>query len=120
MTTQADELMKLAQDYAYFAWDGAGSIDDIDECPERAALRSAIVEALGQWRPIAEAPKDELILLAGAKRSAMVVGMRHSRDGWVIDTPSEWATMYTPTHWMPLPDPPAPPADALQQMEGER
>lgn len=59
------------------------------------------------WQPIATAPIDVCILLYGAKRTGMVVGMNHSRDGWVIDTPSEWASMYPPTHWMPLPPPPA-------------
>lgn len=59
-----------------------------------------------QWRPIESAPVDKLILLAGAKRAAMVVGMHHSRDGWVIDAGSEWTSMYPPTHWMPLPAPP--------------
>lgn len=59
--------------------------------------------AAAQWQPIETAPKDTTILLYGAKRSEMVVGMYHSRDGWVIDTPSEWVSMYPPKHWMPLP-----------------
>jgi hypothetical protein len=60
-----------------------------------------------EWRPIETAPKDVTVLLYGAKRLEMCVGMHHSRDGWVTDTTSEWATMYPPTHWMPLPAPPA-------------
>ena len=56
-----------------------------------------------QWQPIETLPDDTLAILHGAKRSEMVIGMRHSRDGWVIDTPSEWASMYPPKHWMPLP-----------------
>ena len=56
-----------------------------------------------QWQPVETLPDDTLAILHGAKRSEMVIGMRHSRDGWVIDAPSEWASMYPPKHWMPLP-----------------
>jgi hypothetical protein len=59
-----------------------------------------------EWFPIETAPKDVTVLLYGAKRLGMCVGMHHSRDGWVTDATSEWATMYPPTHWMPLPPPP--------------
>lgn len=59
-----------------------------------------------EWMPIESAPKDQTILLYGAKRLEICVGMNHSRDGWVTDTTSEWASMYPPTHWMPLPPPP--------------
>lgn len=69
-------------------------------------------EAQPQWQPIETAPKDEAVLLYGAKRLEMCVGMNHSRDGWVTDTTSEWMSMYTPTHWMPLPA--APSAQAPQ------
>ncbi len=55
------------------------------------------------WLPIDSCPMDTLVFLYGAKRLDMAVGMRHSRDGWVTDTSSEWASMYPPTHWMPLP-----------------
>jgi hypothetical protein len=56
-----------------------------------------------QWQPVETAPKDVSVLLYGAKRLEVCVGMHHSRDGWVTDTTSEWASMYPPTHWMPLP-----------------
>lgn len=59
-----------------------------------------------QWQPIETAPKNVILLLYGAKRLEVCVGMHHSRDGWVTDTTSEWASMYTPTHWMPLPEAP--------------
>lgn len=58
------------------------------------------------WQPIDTAPKDECILLFGAKKTGIVVGMKHSLEGWVIDTPSIWTRMYPPTHWAPLPEPP--------------
>lgn len=69
-----------------------------------AALREALAQpAPERWMPIETAPKDVTILLYGAKRLEMCVGMHHSRDGWVTDTTSEWMSMYPPTHWMPLP-----------------
>lgn len=68
------------------------------------ALREALAQpAPERWMPIETAPKDVTILLYGAKRLEMCVGMHHSRDGWVTDTTSEWMSMYPPTHWMPLP-----------------
>lgn len=96
--TYGDERGHLVdgQDYDY---------EDMLACFRAAYSRSG---SAGQWRPIESAPKDEVILLFGAKKSPMVAGMLHSRDGWVIDTPSEWMTMYPPTHWMPLPEPPPP------------
>lgn len=58
------------------------------------------------WRDIESAPKDELILVGPTKRMGICVAMHDSRDGWVTETCSEWMTIYTPTHWMPLPAPP--------------
>ena len=60
------------------------------------------------WRDIESAPKDELILVGPTKRMGICVAMHDSRDGWVTETCSEWMTIYTPTHWMPIP--PAPKA----------
>lgn len=59
-----------------------------------------------KWQPIDTAPKDEAILVAGSKRMGVCVGRNDSRDGWETETPSEWVSIYPPTHWMPLPDPP--------------
>lgn len=56
-----------------------------------------------EWKPIASAPKDELILVGPTKRMGICVAMNHSRDGWVTETCNEWCSIYTPTHWMPLP-----------------
>ena len=72
----------------------------------RQAQREAIATAVPEWLPIETAPKDVTVLLCGAKRLEMCVGMNHSRDGWVTDTTSGWVSMYPPTHWMPLPPPP--------------
>ena len=59
-----------------------------------------------QWQPIETAPKDELILVGPAKRMGICTAMNHTQDGWVTETPSEWVSIYTPTHWMPLPPEP--------------
>ena len=76
----------------------------IDACPHCGKPRAAPPAApASQWMPIETAPKDVTILLYGAKRLEMCVGMHHSRDGWVTDTTSDWMSMYPPTHWMPLP-----------------
>jgi len=59
-----------------------------------------------EWQPIETAPIDTEILLGPTKRMAICVGLNCSRDGWVTETPSEWVSIYPPTHWMPLPEPP--------------
>lgn len=61
----------------------------------------------GEWYPIERAPKDVLLLLFGAKDTDQVVGMHHSLFGWMIATPNELASMYPPTHFMPLPPKPS-------------
>lgn len=80
---------------------------------QQAAAQAPAAEPL--WQPIETLPDDTLAILYGAKRSEMVIGMRHSRDGWVIDTPSEWASMYPPKLWQPLPALPAALAAAKEQ-----
>lgn len=59
-----------------------------------------------EWQPIETAPKDTMILVGPTKRMDICVAMNHSRDGWVTESPSDWHSIYTPTHWMPLPPPP--------------
>ena len=67
----------------------------------------AKAEALAEgWQPIETVPKDAAILFGPTKRMGICVGMHHSRDGWVTETPSEWVPIYPPTHWRPLPPPP--------------
>lgn len=85
---QVEELRRWARSYADAA----------------CALRGAQKES--GWRPIETAPKDEPILVGPTKRMDICVAMNHSRDGWVTETCSEWVSIYTPTHWMPLPEPP--------------
>ena len=68
------------------------------------------------WQPIETAPKDELILVARTKRMCgPCAAMNHSQDGWVTETPGEWVSIYTPSHWMPLPaDPGSEPKEVVQ------
>ena len=77
--------------------------------PEKLARLFALARrgAAVQWRPIEEAPKDELILVGPTKRMGICAAMNHSRDGWVTETCADWVPIYTPTHFMPLPPPSA-------------
>jgi hypothetical protein len=69
-------------------------------------MLAAPKQAEPAWQPIESAPKDELILVGPTKRMGICAAMNHSRDGWVTETCGEWSSIYTPTHWMPLPSPP--------------
>jgi hypothetical protein len=55
------------------------------------------------WQPIKTAPAGRDILLCWAGTSEMRVGYDNGR-GWLCDGVSFDAE---PTHWMPLPEPPA-------------
>lgn len=83
-------------------------LDEVNIFDQVARLISlAKAEALAEgWQPIETVPKDTAILLGPTKRMGICVGMHHSRDGWVTETPSEWVPIYPPTHWRPLPPPP--------------
>ena len=78
------------------------SLDLLREENERLRKDAERIE----WQPIETAPKDELILVGPTKRMGICVAMHCSCDGWVTETCVEWVTIYTPTHWMPLPEPP--------------
>jgi len=73
-----------------------------------AILARHAPEALGaaKWQPIETAPKDGIPLLLRSKNNRMADGM------WVAVTSDKgyWAwsmVKQEPTHWMPLPQPPA-------------
>lgn len=86
---------------------GEGAFEFVVRLTREVALEDARRGAAVQWRPIEEAPKDELILVGPTKRMGTCAAMNHSRDGWVTETCADWVPIYTPTHWMPLPPPPA-------------
>jgi hypothetical protein len=61
---------------------------------------------MSEWEPIATAPQGVPLLVYGAKRLLCTVARYTKGDGWEQEGTSEWHTMYTPTHWMHLPDRP--------------
>lgn len=72
-----------------------------------------------EWLPIESAPKDRHVLLCGTQEpfngldmTGVLVfsGYWDACDQAWCSTGSLWnGPFYTPTHWMPLPEPPAPP-----------
>jgi len=58
-----------------------------------------------QWLPIESAPKDKIEILAWSKRHGVNVGiLTHYKRP---EMPSRKRGWFQPTHWMPLPNPPA-------------
>ena len=98
-TNQREEFEKWADDHWHL-------IDDVEHAFEiwQAAIES---QQVPEWMPIETAPKDAPILIGPTKRIGICVAKNDSRDGWVTETPSEWCPIYTPTHWMPLPQDPS-------------
>lgn len=97
--------------------------------PERQAAYW-IEWAQQQWRPISSAPKDgTTIWVIDTGALSPRAGAAHFVDGeWRAGTPDDWATdeapeeywgtYPSPTHWMPLPKPPAQPVEAPQREGG--
>ena len=87
-------------------WLEAAKKDAIAEWNTRAALSHPSPQG---WQPIETCPIDTMVIFGPTKRmSGPCIGMHHSRDGWVTETPSEWASIYPPKEWMPLDLPPPP------------
>lgn len=69
------------------------------------------------WHPIETAPKDGRLILLYPSRcwcddvnSDCEVGYwDHDFETWAAATSTRAEDYHGPTHWMPLPDPPAPP-----------
>lgn len=73
-------------------------------CAFRAALSHPSAQG---WQPIETCPMDTMVIFGPTKRmTGPCIGMRHSRDGWVTETPYDWASIYPPKEWMPLDLPP--------------
>lgn len=78
-------------------------------------IRADLVQA-PQWRPIETAPRDQRVLVwSGAELYAAHWAKNPFTDdeAWII---AEWGdkgeqALVRPTHWMPLPLPPAPEAE---------
>jgi len=94
--------------------------DSMEDVQKRLTVaKRRIIDAVAGWRPIETAPKDgtEIIGLHGdffsvpPKRPGyMVASMRFDKGSEELDTDPAWCgpeeEEYTPTHWMPLPQPP--------------
>lgn len=59
---------------------------------------------MSEWQPIETAPKDEELILAGQWLS----GRWEVRNGRWLANRWPFVGFSQPTHWMPLPTPPAP------------
>lgn len=74
---------------------------------ELAALkaeRDALLEARA-WRPIETAPKDKSSILIIDSDNFITIGEFSEKRGCFANTEECWK-IETPTHWMPLPEPP--------------
>jgi hypothetical protein len=63
-----------------------------------------------EWQPIETAPKDGTKVLLFCNPCGAGVGLFHLRRKlWVLGDPNELEAedIIFPTHWMPLPEPPA-------------
>lgn len=75
---------------------------------------------MSDWQPIETAPKDETVVLlfipdfgGGDDNPCMITGFHDGYDGphrigagWTSNDMARVATGGSPTHWMPLPQPP--------------
>lgn len=95
---------------------GALTVDQATDAILSALTAEGYVVVMG-WQPIETAPKDGTAMLAYLPDSVdplMVVEVREFEGdpdgpGWYITgTESEAEIDCAPTHWMPLPAPPAP------------
>lgn len=62
---------------------------------------------MSEWEPITTAPTGERVLVYGAKRLQWAVAEYTDKDGWEVESCSDRYSIYPPTHWMPLPEPPS-------------
>ena len=68
------------------------------------AERDALLEARA-WRPIETAPKDKSSILIIDSENFITIGEFSEKRGCFANTEECWK-IETPTHWMPLPEPP--------------
>ena len=95
---------------------GAGLIDDTrEEVVTRWNRRAASPEGGETWRPIETAPKDETDVLLYFPLTELpqywdrIIIARFHDGHWVWQGRAVrgYSDAYQPTHWQPLPDPPA-------------
>lgn len=80
--------------------EAAGIVDGWRERAEAAEARAS------RWQPIETAPKDGMVLVAGqwSDDGSWWRNIGHAHCGVIT---GEWDDLTEPTHWMPLPEPPA-------------
>jgi hypothetical protein len=63
---------------------------------------------MGEWQPIETAPKDVEILVWSQYQDTAYLAICDDQQWWTPDWwPEKWTEwLYSPTHWMPLPEPP--------------
>lgn len=75
----------------------------------------AMTIAQRDWQPIETAPKDGAEILSFGALGLVLVRYKESQVVWLCNWEHTWdstplAVSHNPTHWMPLPTPPNPPA----------
>lgn len=63
----------------------------------------------GIWQPIETAPTDEIVDLYSLHKAWVHIRHCNARryfGKWYAQGSSGWEEVPSPTHWMPLPDPP--------------
>jgi hypothetical protein len=66
---------------------------------------------MSEWKDITTAPTDQRVLVCSAKRLTYAVARYTDKDGWEVETCSDWIPIYPPRFWMPLPPLPVIPAE---------
>ena len=112
-------VRELARDIHYaINDDGLATLSPVDNNNMREAILRALQSAgigagVGEWQPIESAPKDGTWILVGADGEEVMWASygiaKPWLDGWYSTghrSDSE-GPGYTPTHWVPLPQPPA-------------
>lgn len=60
---------------------------------------------MSEWKPIETAPKDGTETLGYDAAEQKIFVMHYSKCSWARDG-DDYDLIVSPTHWMPLPDPP--------------
>lgn len=106
-----EEIMALADAYA----DRAANVGQYEHGgfmrDARAALRAAVEEAVG-WRPISEAPHGGRQMFVVRAFNVQQGSTTYNSDPWCVwreksGSFARWPHKFPPTHWQPLPAPPA-------------
>ena len=116
MSKATDELREALAGAAsimqiYFEDQGRDPSNNDNYCRVMDALAQLNQSPDGGWRSVESAPHypegATPVLVYGAKRLEWAVAYRDVDDSWLVETCSDTINIYPPTHWRPLPPPPA-------------